>query len=97
MKNFVFVTLLIFVAIVSALFFAQNDELTKINYFGRSIDLKLNWILISMIMIGFCLGVVSTLSSLLAGRLRLASANKRVRKLEKELENRQVLPIRQNQ
>lgn len=95
MKNLVYVTLLIAVTIVSALFFAQNDELIKINYFGKSFDLQLNWILILMLIIGFVLGILSTLSSLIAARLQLASANKRMRKLERALEDKQALLTRE--
>jgi len=84
MKNFVFVLVLILVAVASALFFAQNDDLVTINYFGHSIDLQMNWVLITMLFLGFCLGVLSMMTNLVSMRIRLASANKKIKNLKKE-------------
>lgn len=95
MKNLIFIIILIIVAIASALFFAQNDGITTINYFGRTIDLKLNWVLIAMIMLGFLLGVLLTLSNLIGTRIKLLSANKRVKKLEKILKTHQTFAARE--
>ena len=83
MKNFVFVLMLILVAVASALFFSQNDDIVVINYFGSSIDLQMNWILIGMLIFGFCLGVLSMMTNLVSMRLRLASANKNIKNNKK--------------
>ncbi len=85
MKNFVFILILILVAVASALFFSQNDGIVPINYFGSTVKLQMNWILIAMIILGFCLGALSTMISLISMRLKLASANKNIKKLKKEV------------
>ena len=93
MKNFIFILILILVAVASALFFSQNDGMVTISYFASSMDLQMNWILIAMIILGFCLGVLSTVTSLISMRLRLVAANKNIKKLQKELKTPRATAI----
>ncbi len=94
MKNVVLIILFILVSIVSALFFAQNDALVEIKYWGGTIQWQMNWVLVSVLFIGFLLGAFSLLASLLNTKLKLANVNRRLAMHEKEIKNLRALPIK---
>lgn len=81
------------VSSVSALFFAQNDQLIEIKYFAGSLQWQMNWVLVFMLVFGFVIGVVSMLTSLLATKMRLANSLRKLALLEKEVSNLRALPI----
>ncbi len=94
MKNILLILLFVIVSTVSALFFAQNDAMVEIKYFAGTIDWQLNWVLITILVLGYLLGGLSVLGSLMANKLKLASANRRLKLLEKEVSNLRALPIK---
>lgn len=94
MKNIILILLFVIVLAVSALFFAQNDTMVQIKYFAGVIDWQLNWVLISTLVLGFILGSVSVLASLMTTKIKLANANRRLVMREKEIKNLRVLPIK---
>ncbi|MDQ7051157.1 MAG: LapA family protein [Enterobacterales bacterium] len=93
MKNIILIILFVIVSSVSALFFAQNDQLVEIKYFAGSLHWQMNWVLVFMLMFGFIIGLVSMFTSLLATKMRLANSNRKLTLLEKEVSNLRALPI----
>ena len=81
---------------VSALFFAQNDSVVEIKYFAGSFQWQMNWVLVSILVLGFLLGVLSTLTSLISTKVKLANANRKLALNEKEINNLRALPIKDN-
>ena len=96
MRNFLLVIVFIIVLVVSALFFAQNDSIVEINYFVGSFQWPMNWVLITMLVIGFLLGVFSIMTSLVSTKIKLANANRKLANSEKEIKNLRSLPIKDN-
>ncbi len=94
MKNILLIVLIMIVVTVSALFFAQNDAMVDIKYFAGTIKWQLNWVLVSFLLVGIFLGVMSVLGSLITTKLKLASANRRLALHEKEIKNLRTLPIK---
>lgn len=94
MRKLILIIILIVAAVVSALFFAQNDGPIEIKYFGGSVEWQMNWALISIFVIGLIVGVSSMLTSLLATKLKLANANRKLANHEKEISNLRSLPIK---
>ena len=94
LKNFLLILLFILVSAVSALFFAQNDSIVEIKYFGGAIQWQMNWVLVSVLVIGFILGAFSVLVSLLRTKIKLANANRRLVMHAKEIKNLRALPIK---
>lgn len=94
MKNLILIIFFILVAAVSALFFAQNDFMAEIRFFGNNIQWQMNWILISTLLIGFTLGIVSLAGSLFTTKIKLATAKRRLALHSKEIENLRALPIK---
>lgn len=86
--------LFILIAVVSALFFAQNDAMVEIKYFGGILKWQMNWVLVSVLLLGFILGVMSLFTSLLSTKLKLANVNRRLALHEKEIKNLRALPIK---
>jgi len=82
--------------VVSALFFAQNDSVVEIKYFAGSFQWQMNWVLVSILVLGFLLGVLSTLTSLISTKVKLANANRKLALNEKEINNLRALPIKDN-
>ena len=79
---------------MSALFFAQNDSLVKINYFAGELDWQLNWVMVFCLLIGFILGVISILGSLLKTKLHLKLAKNKLERHSKEINSLRALPIK---
>ncbi len=94
MKNIILILLLMIVAAISALFFAQNDTMVQIKYFAGMIDWQLNWILISTLLFGVTIGVASMSVSLFGTKIKLANANRRLTLQHKEIKNLRSLPIK---
>ena len=78
---------------VSALFFAQNDSVVEIKYFAGSFQWQMNWVLVSILVSGFLLGVLSILTSLISTKIKLANANRKIALKDKEISNLRALPI----
>ena len=79
---------------MSALFFAQNDALVKINYFTGELDWQLNWVMVLCLLIGFILGVASILGNLLKTKVQLKLAKKKLQRHSKEINSLRALPIK---
>jgi uncharacterized membrane protein YciS (DUF1049 family) len=94
LKNFILIVSFMLVLTLSSLFFAQNDFMAEIKFFGESIQWQMNWILISTLTIGFLLGVISLAGSLFTAKVKLANANRRLALHSKEIENLRALPIK---
>ncbi len=94
MKNLILFVSFILVAAISALFFAQNDFMAEIKFFGNNMQWQMNWILIAALVIGFILGVSALAGSLLTTKVKLANANRRLALHVKEVENLRALPIK---
>jgi len=95
-RNFLLIILFIFVSVISALFFAQNDSVVEIKHFAGSFQWQMNWVLVSILVLGFILGVLSTLTSLISTKVKLANANRKLAMNEKEINNLRALPIKDN-
>ncbi len=80
--------------ILSALFFAQNDALVEIHYFSGATMLQMNWVLVSVFILGFLLGAGLLITSLLTTKLKLASVKRQLISREKEIKNLRALPIK---
>jgi uncharacterized membrane protein YciS (DUF1049 family) len=94
MKNILLFVLIVVVASVSALFFAQNDSLVEIRYFGGVISWQMNWVLVSFLCFGFLFGALSFSFSLFATKVKLAGVRRKLVQCEKELANLRTLPIK---
>ncbi len=94
MKNTLLILLVVIVVTISALFFAQNDAMVEIKYFGGSVEWQMNWVLIFVLVLGFVLGVVSILGNWLTTKVKLANANRRLAVHQKEIKNLRALPIK---
>ena len=94
MKNIILILLFVIVLAVSGLFFAQNDTMVQIKYFAGTIDWQMNWVLISTLVLGFVIGAVSVLTSLMTTKIKLANAKRRLAMHEKEIRNLRALPIK---
>ena len=94
LKNIILILLLVIVAAVSALFFAQNDAVVQIKYFAGSIDWQMNWVLISTLLLGVALGAGSMSVSLFSTKIKLSNANRHLALHQKEIKNLRSLPIK---
>jgi uncharacterized integral membrane protein len=94
LKNLILFVVVIFVIAASALIFAQNDSPVQLKFFGATINWPMNWVLISVFVTGLLIGVFSILGGLLAAKLKLAQANRRLSARDKEICNLRALPIK---
>ncbi len=94
MKNLLLFILFIVVLVLSALFFAQNDALVEIQYFSGSVELQMDWVLVSVFVLGFLLGIGLLITSLVTTKLNLASTKRQLLNREKEIQNLRALPIK---
>lgn len=94
MKTILLIILLVIVTAISALFFAQNDALVEIKYFGGTVNWQMNWVIITIFMLGVVVGVGTLVVSLLSTKLKLVNANRRLKLQEKEIQNLRALPIK---
>jgi putative membrane protein len=94
LKNILLILLVVIVITISALFFAQNDGMVEIKYFGGSVEWQMNWVLISALALGFVLGLASILGSWLTTKIKLANGNRRLAVHRKEIKNLRALPIK---
>ncbi len=93
MKNFILFLLVLVIASVSALFFAQNDSLVEIRYFGGVISWQMNWVLVAFLCFGFLFGAFSFSASLFTTKMKLAHAKRKLADCERELANLRTLPV----
>jgi len=96
MKNFLLVIIFIFVLVVSALFFAQNDSMVEVHYFAGTFKWQMNWILVTMLVIGILIGSLALMANLISTKVKLANANRKLTNCEKEINNLRALPIKDN-
>ncbi len=94
MKNLFLVIVFVIVLTASALFFAQNDKLIEVHFFGLIVSWQMNWVLITFMVIGFSFGIVAVIGSLLTAKVKLANANRRLAMHQKEINNLRALPIK---
>ncbi|MEP1742042.1 MAG: lipopolysaccharide assembly protein LapA domain-containing protein [Kangiellaceae bacterium] len=94
MKNLLLIILFIVVLVLSALFFAQNDALVEIQYFSGAMELQMNWVLVSVFVLGFLLGIGLLITSLVTTKLKLANTKRQLLNREKEIQNLRALPIK---
>ena len=94
LRNFITIILSLILFIVSALFFAQNDSSVMINYFVGTLDWQLNWVMVLCLLVGFLLGVVSILGSLLKTKVQLKLAKNKLERHSKEINSLRALPIK---
>lgn len=88
------IILFLVVLVLSALFFAQNDALVEIQYFSGAKMLQLDWVLVSVFVLGFSLGAGLLVTSLFTTKLKLANAKRQLNSREKEIKNLRALPIK---
>jgi len=86
--------LLVIVSAISALFFAQNDALVEIKYFGGTVNWQMNWVMITIFMLGVVVGAGSLVVNLFSTKIKLVNANRRLKLQEKEIQNLRALPIK---
>jgi len=94
LKQFILIVLSILLFIVSALFFAQNDQVVNINYFVGQIAWQLNWVMLVSLCVGFLLGVMSLVGALFSSQLQLKILRSKLEKREQELTNLRSLPVK---
>jgi lipopolysaccharide assembly protein A len=90
----IIIILLLIVLIGSALFFAQNDAMVQIKYFSGSVELPMNWVLVTAFVSGILLGVAIMATSLLTAKLKLVTAKRKLTQMEKEVSNLRTVPIK---
>lgn len=94
LKNFITIILFLIFFIISALFFSQNDSIVSLNYFTGKLDWQLNWVMVLCVLVGFLLGLSSTLGSLMRAKVSLRQANRKLSSHEKEIKSLRALPIK---
>jgi len=94
LKNFIIVILLVLFFVVSALFFAQNDSLVKLDYFGGDFQWQLNWVMILCLSVGFFLGFFSLVLNVMKLKLQLRQMKKKLINYQKEIKSLRELPIK---
>ncbi len=94
MKNIILIILFVIVSSISALFFAQNDQIIEIKYFSGSLHWQMNWVLVAMLVSGFLIGILSMFTSLVTTKMKLVNSNRKLALLEKEVSNLRALPIK---
>ena len=94
MRNFLTIIFCLLLFLVSALFFAQNDSVVVINYFSGQLEWQLNWIMVLCLVLGFGIGIASIIGSLFAARFRLRQTDKKLNRLEQELNSLRALPTK---
>ena len=70
------------------------DALVEIHYFSGATMLQMNWVLVSVFVLGFLLGAGLLITSLLTTKLKLASVKRQLISREKEIKNLRALPIK---
>jgi len=88
------VLLIVIVIVISALFFAQNDALVEIKYFGGTISWQMNWVIITIFLLGVVVGFGVTAVNLFSTKIKLANANRKLKLQDKEIQNLRALPIK---
>lgn len=96
MRNFITIIFALLIFVVSALFFAQNDGKVSINYFSGQLEWQLNWVMVFCTVIGFVVGLLSILGSLLKTKLQLRQTKSKLNKQEQELNSLRALPVKDN-
>jgi len=94
LKTILLIILLVIVSAISALFFAQNDALVEIKYFGGTVNWQMNWVMITIFMLGVVVGAGSLVVNLFSTKIKLVNANRRLKLQEKEIQNLRALPIK---
>ncbi len=94
MRGIVVLILFLVISAVSVLFFSQNDQVVSLRYFVGQIDVPLAFIMVAAIVVGYLLGVVSLMGSLLKARFLLNQSKKKLEQNSQELNNLRSAPVR---
>jgi len=94
LKKALIVILSLVIFVLSALFFAQNDDLVSVNYFLGKLDWQLNWVMLACLFVGFLIGIFSILSNLIKIKIELKLTKNKLEQSKKELNNLRSLPIK---
>lgn len=95
MKRLFYLLLILLLLVVGVTFSLKNPQEVAIDYyFGLSWSGPMSWLLLVVLAVGSFLGVLLTFTWVLRSQRRLSQARKAIRKMEQEVNNLRVVPIK---
>ncbi len=96
MLKIIYLIICLLVTIVAILFFSQNDDFVTLNYYFGHLEIRLSYLILIVLVLGFCMGVLSLLPITIKQRLHLSSKKRQLQQQSEELNNLRALPIKDN-
>jgi putative membrane protein len=90
----VYVTVFIILAALLVVFALLNAGSVEINYFLGKRTMPLSLLLLAALMVGFVVGVLGTLKSVIHARARAFRLKRKANVLQKELDNLRAMPVK---
>jgi putative membrane protein len=90
----VYVTVFIILAALIVVFALLNAQAVELNYFLGKRTLPLSLLLLLSLLLGFMIGVLGTLKSVLIARARAHRFKKKATILQKEIDNLRAMPVK---
>ncbi len=93
MIGFIKFLFILFIVVIGLAFHVRNDQLVTLDYYLGSVEVSLSIIVISAMLIGAFLGILTSLGIILPLKREKSRLNKQVKTAEKEVENLRSLPL----
>jgi len=94
MKRIVKIILITFITIITVTFTLLNSQPVKINFYVVHFDSDLLIVIVVCLIVGAVLGIVAAFGKLISLKKDILRRDRKIRTMEKEVENLRSLPVR---
>ena len=94
MKRIVKIVLITLITIITVIFTLFNSQPVKINFYFAQFDSDLLIVIVACLVVGAVLGIVAAFGKLISLKKEILRKDKKIRTMEKEVENLRSLPLR---
>jgi len=94
MKRLVKIILISIVTLITVVFTLLNSQPVKINFYFGHYELDLLVVIVISLVVGAVLGITAAMVKLLGLKQEVARKDKKIRVMEKEVENLRSLPLK---
>jgi len=95
MKRLVKIILISIVTLITVVFTLLNSQPVKINFYFGHYELDLLVVIVISLVVGAVLGITAAMGKLLGLKQEVARKDKKIRVMEKEVENLRSLPLKE--
>lgn len=97
MKRIVSLVLILVVTIITVTFTLLNSQPVKINFYFGHYEIDLLIVIVISLIIGAFLGILAAVGKLLSMKQEIMRKDKKIKIMEKEVENLRSLPLKDNE